>query len=1083
MHLRDHLQQTLGTAYTIVRELGGGGMSRVFIARDESLRRNVVVKVLPPDLVAGVNADRFDREIQFCAGLQHPHIVPLLSAGQSNGVPYYTMPFVEGDSLRARLAQHAQLPMTEAIGILRDVAKALAYAHDRGIVHRDIKPDNVLLSGGSAMVTDFGIAKAISASLTVAPDDTLTQIGTSLGTPAYMAPEQAAADPATDHRADIYSFGCLAYEMLAGRPLFVGKTPQKLLAAQMGEAPQPLSELRRDTPRALASLLMACLEKDPGERPQRAIDIVHMLETVTSDDGHESAAIALSGSRGMLERALLVYVTAFIVVAIVAKAAIVVIGLPDWVLPGVLLVMVLGLPMILFTAYVQGPTRRAFAKTPTYSPRTACGIVATLALIARPHVSWRRTAVAGAMAVSSFILLIGGYMLLRALGIGPAGSLLAAGTLAPDEKLLVSDFPNPPGDSTLGITVTEAFRTALGQSGSVMVLQQNQMRDVLQRMRRPATAHVDYALAREIASREGIRAVVDGNLIAVGGKYLLAVRLMSPQSGEELAKFSETAAGPSELLGTIDKLAKRVRGKVGESLRKVQRTPPLEQVTTPSLDALRKYVQGSRAYAMEGNFTKGVALMEEAVALDTGFAMAYRKLAVAYSNRGLTDRSALLLEKAFAHRERLSDAERYLVVGSYYQNGAHQNAEKAQAAYEQLLDIQPTNPAGLNNLGLIYHFTHEYVKAEAAYFAAIRFGRASPHYGNLAATQLRMGKLADALQTAAAFHATFPSNEEASFVKAEVEWNMGQYDSSAAILLAASSRKLDDELRARVLFALADYEKLHGRLREADRLLHEAMLMYARSGFSGAPIAEAVSRAEWRASFLDDRRGALRIMDDTLSNHPLGRLVPTHEFAQAARVYALAGKPDAARAVFAQWQEVRKSRSEMGDTAAALEMKGDMAMGTVRYGEAIAAYRAANAFGCETCDLPKIGRAFDLSGEPDSAIALFSHYLAASDPDRMYTDGMALAGVHERLGELYEAGGNRADALSHYNTFLGLWKNADPELQPKVQEVRQRVALLSKLGRMPQVESKSGPFGSLGTTTDPGRAPHTANTPRHRSSH
>jgi serine/threonine-protein kinase len=220
MALRDQLQDALGSAYTITRELGGGGMSRVFVAREESLRRNVVVKVLPPDLLAGVNAERFDREIELAAGLQHPHIVPVLTAGQMEGVPYYTMPFVDGESLRARLTAQGALPMTEVIGVLRDVAKALAYAHERGIVHRDIKPDNVLLSGGSAVVTDFGIAKALSAARTVAPGGTLTQIGTSIGTPAYMSPEQAAADPATDHRADIYSFGCLAYEMIAGRPPF-----------------------------------------------------------------------------------------------------------------------------------------------------------------------------------------------------------------------------------------------------------------------------------------------------------------------------------------------------------------------------------------------------------------------------------------------------------------------------------------------------------------------------------------------------------------------------------------------------------------------------------------------------------------------------------------------------------------------------------------------------------------------------------------------------------------------------------------------------------------------------------------------
>jgi serine/threonine-protein kinase len=234
MALREQLQDALGSSYTITRELGGGGMSRVFVAREESLRRNVVVKVLPPDLLAGVNAERFDREIELAAGLQHPHIVPVLTAGNMNGVPYYTMPFVDGESLRGRLAANGTLPITEVIGVLRDVAKALAYAHERGIVHRDIKPDNVLLSGGSAVVTDFGIAKALSAARTVAPGGTLTQIGTSIGTPAYMSPEQAAADPATDHRADIYSFGCLAYEMIAGVPPFVAKSPQMLLAAQMG---------------------------------------------------------------------------------------------------------------------------------------------------------------------------------------------------------------------------------------------------------------------------------------------------------------------------------------------------------------------------------------------------------------------------------------------------------------------------------------------------------------------------------------------------------------------------------------------------------------------------------------------------------------------------------------------------------------------------------------------------------------------------------------------------------------------------------------------------------------------------------
>ena len=191
-------------------------MSRVFVAEELRLKRKVVVKVLSPELAQGISVERFEREIQTVAALQHANIVPVLTAGDSNGLPFYTMPFVDGESLRSRLSR-GPLAVPEVIGILRDVSKALAYAHQRGVVHRDIKPDNVLISGGVAVVTDFGIAKAISAARTSSGGATLTQIGTSIGTPAYMAPEQAAGDPDIDARADIYSLGAMAYELLTGQ--------------------------------------------------------------------------------------------------------------------------------------------------------------------------------------------------------------------------------------------------------------------------------------------------------------------------------------------------------------------------------------------------------------------------------------------------------------------------------------------------------------------------------------------------------------------------------------------------------------------------------------------------------------------------------------------------------------------------------------------------------------------------------------------------------------------------------------------------------------------------------------------------
>jgi serine/threonine-protein kinase len=285
MDLREHLQFSLGNAYTLERELGGGGMSRVFVAEEAALGRRVVVKVLAPELAHELSAERFAREIRLAASLQHANIVPVHSAGVTGGVPYYTMPLVEGRSLRERLAEaHGQLPLTESIGILRDVARALDYAQARGVVHRDIKPENVLLSGGAAVVTDFGIAKAVSDSRTAA-GATLTSVGTALGTPAYMAPEQVAGDD-VDARADLYAWGVMAYELLAGVHPFAGKgNSQQLLAAHLAESAVPLAARAPQVPDALTTLVMRCLAKGAPERPQSARELVEVLDGVSVTPG------------------------------------------------------------------------------------------------------------------------------------------------------------------------------------------------------------------------------------------------------------------------------------------------------------------------------------------------------------------------------------------------------------------------------------------------------------------------------------------------------------------------------------------------------------------------------------------------------------------------------------------------------------------------------------------------------------------------------------------------------------------------------------------------------------------------------
>ena len=296
--LHEQLQRTLGDAYTLERELGGGGMSRVFVATERALGRKVVVKVLPSDMAGQVSVDRFKREISLAAQLQHPHIVPLLTAGASEGLPFFTMPYVKGESLRAQLAHRGELPVNEAMRVLREVASALAFAHDAGVVHRDIKPDNVLMSGGSAMVTDFGVAKAVSAS-TTSGSSGITSLGVALGTPAYMSPEQASADPMVDHRADIYSWGILAYELLTGSTPFSGRPAAAMLAAHTTESAEPISRRRPGVPPALAALGMKCVEKRPADRPQHAGEVVHALDDMSTPSGGlvPARAVLRSGRR------------------------------------------------------------------------------------------------------------------------------------------------------------------------------------------------------------------------------------------------------------------------------------------------------------------------------------------------------------------------------------------------------------------------------------------------------------------------------------------------------------------------------------------------------------------------------------------------------------------------------------------------------------------------------------------------------------------------------------------------------------------------------------------------------------------
>lgn len=282
MNSLDGLSAALADRYRIERELGAGGMATVYLAEDLKHQRKVAVKVLREDLSASLGGGRFLREIKIAAQLQHPNILPLLDSGEAGGFLFYVMPYVAGQSLRERIAREGELPVHEAVRLITEVVDALAHAHEHGVVHRDIKPDNVMLSGRHALVTDFGVAKAISEAT---GRNTVTTLGVAVGTPNYMSPEQAAADPNIDHRSDIYAVGVMAYELLTGRPPFTGGTPQQVLAAHITEAPDSVTKRRPAISPALDAIILRCLAKHPADRFQSAQDLLAQLEPLATPSG------------------------------------------------------------------------------------------------------------------------------------------------------------------------------------------------------------------------------------------------------------------------------------------------------------------------------------------------------------------------------------------------------------------------------------------------------------------------------------------------------------------------------------------------------------------------------------------------------------------------------------------------------------------------------------------------------------------------------------------------------------------------------------------------------------------------------
>ncbi len=1042
--LLERLQAAVGTTYRLEKELGGGGMSRVFLAEEIELGRHVVIKVLPPEMAAGVNKERFHREIQLAARLQHPHVVSLLTAGAEGDLLYYVMPYIEGESLRAKLSREGELPVEEAVLLLEEVVDALAYAHSEGVVHRDIKPDNVLLSRDHAVVTDFGVSKAVSAS---SGASSLTSLGVALGTPAYMAPEQAAADPHTDHRADIYAVGAMAYEMLTGRPPFTAPTPQAVMAAHVSEVPEPVTRHRAAVSEALNALIMRCLEKKAADRWQSASELVPQFKAMATPSGGVTPTgtqpVAAVSAETAAQHSHPVRVTALFALASVGALAIVyllmqAIGLPDWVLVGAIALLAVGLPIILVTGHHE--RRRALARTTGVTiPTPSSGM--------RRWFTWRWAIIGGALAFSGLGVATATYMAMRVLGIGPVGTLMASGVLEAQSSLILADFENRTADPALGGSLTEALRVGLSQSRVIKLVDASTVGQALGRMNRDPAIPLNREVTLEVAEREGVPAIVLGEVGPIGRGYVLSAQVLSAANGSELLTVGATADDDGKLIAAIDELSGKLRERIGESLRTIRAGEPLERVTTSSMEALRLFTQAIRAAHIEGNTDVGISLLEDAIALDSGFAMAHRQLSVLLGNSAAAPSlTAAAATKALEFRDRLPEIERFQATAFYYMNADYDRSQTIRA-YRSLLERDPDNVVALNNLAVTLINERQYAEAESLVTRGLEFSGIMPLFFNKHIAEIAQRKFVEASATVDLARDRLPDSPYPpmwhGYFVSSVE---GDYD-ELETTFAQVEREMQPDLVWQMYAALARIgaDQVRGMLQSSERQIRDFMRIGEERELPRDYLIGAIELGYIDVRYRDAPADGTRRVEAALARYPLESMVPPDRpYAKLAAYYATVGRLAEAKRLLMEYDELVPEGLRRANPLRHAA-RGAIAFAEERGTDAVAAYRRwydEETEECGTCGLFEIGQSYELLDEPDSALAYYEAAIATPSAWKVTNQYYWLPQAHVRLGEMYEERDEIDKAIDHYSRFVELWQDADVELQPVVEEVRGRIARL-----------------------------------------
>ncbi len=821
--------------YEIRSKIGAGGMGEVYLAEDTRLRRNVALKILPAELAA--NKDRmrrFEQEAQSAAALNHPNIAHIYEIGESDGVNFIAMEFIDGVTLR-ELIYETQIDLLKLLSHLQHVAEGLAKAHGNGIVHRDLKPDNIMVTrDGHAKILDFGLAKLIdlqplprrdSSEVATAVLPPHSTPGAVMGTVGYMSPEQAQGKTKEiDHRSDIFSFGCILFEAITAHKAFEGKDAIDTLNKIIREPVRPIGDFRSDLPNHLQRIVRRCLEKDPEDRYQTikdvAIELRELRRELTSPAGIDTTVQPASA------------------------------------------------------ASTLGSS--ASAATASVAPQSTAPASSAEYIINEIKRHKKGLALTAAIAIA-LVLTTAGYFIFGR----------RAPALTDKDTILLTDFVNTTGDAVFDGTLKQALAVQLEQSPFLNIFGDDRVRDALKFMGRSPDERVTRDVGREICQRQGLKALLAGSISGLGSHYVITLEAINAQTGDAIAREQAEAESKEQVLKKLGEATTNLRKKLGESLASISKFDvPIEQATTSSLEALKAYSQGfAKNSAL--HYLDAIPLYKRAIELDPNFALAWGHLSSSYGNTGQYDLAIECAQKAFNLRDRISDREKFYVSERYYSYVTEELEKKIQTQ-ELMKQSYPNDYAVHINLALSYSQIGLFEKAIDEEHEAMRINSNTAQVqGNLANFFVKLNRFEEAkeidrqaldqkldgavIRRTLYFIALVQADSQA--MKQQIDWATGRPEEYQAQEWQASASALSGQLRKERQFSQRAVDLAQQReLKEvAARDLADAAATEATLGNCGQVedlIAKSFSIL--RSSLvLEDATGVLSLCGDASQAQPL----------------------------------------------------------------------------------------------------------------------------------------------------------------------------------------------------------------------